>query len=120
MDKVEKILERYKIYLGVRDVAVEIRPYKTRDAFTNLSSSPPTIYLNEYLIDDEEILEYLILRELVHVYLHKYPPMRYGRPNLLYSDKFSSVLRFFMPEEKEEKIKEKIMKKLAEANRRLQ
>jgi len=61
MEKIEKILEKCKIYIGVRDVAVEIRPYKTRDAFTNLSSSPPTIYLNEHLIDDEEIVEYLII-----------------------------------------------------------
>ena len=38
MNKFEKILERYKIYLGVRDVAVEIRPYKTRSAFTNPTS----------------------------------------------------------------------------------
>jgi len=52
MDKVEKILERYRIYLGVKDVKVVVRPYKTRTAFTKLSS-PPTISLNEYLIDDE-------------------------------------------------------------------
>jgi hypothetical protein len=52
MEKVERILERCKIYLGVKDVKVVVRPYKTRTAFTNLSSSPPTIYLNEYLIDD--------------------------------------------------------------------
>jgi hypothetical protein len=112
MDKVEKILQRYKIYLGVRDVAVEIRPYKTRDAFTNLTSSPPTIYLNKHLIDDEEILEYLILREMIHIALHKYPPMRYGTPNLSHSNKSNSALRFFVPKEKEEKIKKKIMKKL--------
>jgi hypothetical protein len=117
MDKVEKILERYKIYLGVKDVKVVVRPYKTRDAFTNLSSSPPIIYLNKHLIDDEEILEYLILRELIHIALHRFPPMRYGTPNLSYSDKFNSVLRFFVPEEKEEKTKEKIVKKL-EVNRR--
>ncbi len=70
-------MEKYETYLGVRDVAIEIRPYKTRTAFTNLTSSPPTIYLNEYLIDDEEILEYLILRELIHISLHMYPSMRY-------------------------------------------
>jgi len=96
----------------VRDVAVEIRPYKTRDAFANLTSSPPTIYLNKHLIDDEEVLDYLILRELIHIKLHMYPPMRYGTPNLSHSDKFYSALRFFVPEEKEEKIKKKIMKKL--------
>jgi len=77
MDKVEKTLEKYKIYLGVKDVELVVGPYKTRSAFTNLASSPPTIYLNEYLIDDEEILEYLILRELIHITLHMYPSMRY-------------------------------------------
>jgi len=53
-----------------------VRPYKTRSAFTNLAGSPPTIYLNEYLIDDEKILEYLVLRELIHISLHMYPPTR--------------------------------------------
>ena len=61
MDKVERILEKYKIYIGVKDVKLVVRPYKTRTAFTNLTSSPLTIYLNEYLIDDEEIVEYLII-----------------------------------------------------------
>ena len=116
MDKVEKILERYKTYLGVKDVKVVVRPYKTKDAFTDLTNK--TIYLNKYLIDDEEILEYLILRELVHISLHSYPPMRYGTPSLSYTDKFNSVLYFFMSKEKVEKIGEKIMKRLIEVNRR--
>ncbi len=67
----EKTLQRYRIYLGVKDVKLVVRPYKSRTAFTNLSS-PPTIYLNEHLIDDEEIVEYLILRELIHIRLHMY------------------------------------------------
>jgi predicted metal-dependent hydrolase len=67
MEKIQRIVERYKTYIGVRDVVVEIRRYKTRDAFTNLTSSPPIIYLNEYLIDDEEVVEYLIIRELIHM-----------------------------------------------------
>jgi len=66
-----KKLERYKVYLGVKDVKLVVRPYKTRIAFTNLSSSPPTIYLNEHLIDDEEVVEYLI-RELIHIKLNMY------------------------------------------------
>ena len=111
MDKVEKILEKYKIYIGVKDVKLVVRPYRTRDAFTNLASSPPTIYLNEYLIDDEEVVEYLLLRELIHIKLNSYPPMRYGTPSLSYADKFNSNLNFFIPEEKVEKIREKIMKK---------
>jgi uncharacterized protein YlbG (UPF0298 family) len=119
MNKVEKILEKYKIYLGVKDVKLVERPYKTRTAFTNLSSSPPTIYLNEHLIDDEEILEYLVLRELIHIRLHMYPPMRYGG-NLSYAEKFDSILHFFIPKEKVEEIREKMVKKLIEVNRRLQ
>ena len=42
---------------------------------------------------------------MIHIMLHMYLPMRYGTPNLSYSDKFDSVLRFFVPEEKERKIK---------------
>jgi hypothetical protein len=107
MEKIERILERYKTYLGMRDVVVEIRRYKTRDAFTNLTSSPPIIYLNEYLIDDEVVVEYLIIRELIHIKLHMYPPMRYGVPSLSYADKFNSILNFFLPKEKVEEIRGK-------------
>ncbi len=57
MEKIERILERYKIYLGVKDVKVVVRPYKTRTAFKKLSS-PPTIYLNKHLIN-ERVVEYL-------------------------------------------------------------
>ena len=87
-----------------------VRPYKTRSAFTNLVSTPPTIYLNEYLIDDEEVLEYLILREMVHIMLHMYPPTRYGTPSLSYAEKFDSALNFFIPKEKVEEIREKMVK----------
>jgi len=118
MDKVEKILERYKIYLGVKDVKLVVRPYKTRDAFTNLSSSPPTIYLNEYLIDDEEIVEYLIIRELIHIALYRYRSRYTG--GLSYAEKFYSILHIFKPKEKVEEIREKMEKKLIEVNRRLQ
>jgi hypothetical protein len=77
-------------------------------------SSPPTIYLNEYLIDDEEILEYLILRELIHISHHMHPPMRYGT-SLSYAEKFGNILHFYT--KGNEKIREKIEKLM---NRRLQ
>ena len=118
MEKVEKTLEKYKIYIGVKDVKLVVRPYKTRDAFTNLSSSPPTIYLNEHLTDDEEVVEYLIIRELIHIKLHMYPPMRYGMSSLSYTEKFENNLHFFIPKEKVEEIRERIFKKLIEVNRR--
>jgi hypothetical protein len=105
MEKIERILERYKTYLGMRDVVVEIRRYKTRSAFTNLSSSPPIIYLNEYLIDDEEVVEYLIIRELIHIKLHMYPPMRYGVLSLSYTEKFENNLYFLIPKEKVEEMR---------------
>jgi hypothetical protein len=106
MDKVEKILEKYKIYIGVKDVKLVVRPYKTRTAFTNLSL-PPTIHLNEYLIDDEKILEYLIFRGLIHIKLHMYPPMRYGVSSLSYTEKFENNLYFLIPKEEVEEIREK-------------
>jgi len=117
--RLKRFLERYKIYLGIKAVKLVVGPYKTRTAFTNLSSPPPTIHLNEYLIDDEEVVEYLILRELIHIKLNMYPPMRYSTPSLSYAAKFNSALNFFMPKEKVEEIREK-MEKLIEVNRRLQ
>jgi hypothetical protein len=109
MEKIQRILEKYKTYIGVRDVAVEIRPYKTRDAFTNLTSSPPIIYLNEYLIDDEEVVEYLIIRELIHIKLHMYRS-RYTDGNLTYTEKFENNLYFLIPKEKVEEMRKRIFK----------
>jgi len=117
MDNVEEIW--IQNLPSVKDVKSVVRLYKTRTAFTNLSSSPPTIYLNEYLIDDEEVVEYLILRELIHIRLYMYPP-EYGVPGLSYAEKFYGVLHFFIPKEKVEEIREKMVKKLIEVNRRLQ
>jgi hypothetical protein len=118
MDKVEKILEKYKIYIGVKDVKLVVRPYKTRDAFSDLTNR--VIYLNEYLIDDEEVVEYLIIRELIHIKLHQYPQPRYSVSTLTYTDKFYSTLYFLIPTEKVEEMRERIFKKLIEVNRRLQ
>ena len=92
----ERVGKLQRIYLSVKDVKVVVRPYKTRTAFTKLSS-PPTISLNEYLIDDEEVLEYLILREMIHIKLNMYPPIRYTG-GLSYAEKFDSVLHFFAKE----------------------
>jgi len=76
-----------------------VRPYKTRAAFTNLSS-PPTIYLNRHLIDDEEVVKYLLLRELIHIKLNMYPPTRCGTPSLSCTERFENTLNFFLPKEK--------------------
>ena len=65
--------------------------------------------------DDEEVLD-LILREMIHIKLNMYPPIRYTG-GLSYAEKFDSVLHFFA-KEKVEEIREK-MEKL-EVNRRLQ
>jgi len=80
-----------------------------RTAFTNLSSLSP-------VNDDEEVLD-LILREMIHIKLNMYPPIRYTG-GLSYAEKFDSVLHFFA-KEKVEEIREK-MEKLIEVNRRLQ
>ena len=84
-----------------------------------MSSSPPTIYLNEYLIDDEEVVEYLLLQGLIHIKLNSYPPTRYGTPSLSYAEKFDNILHFYT-KRRNEKIREKMVKKLIEINRRLQ
>ncbi len=57
---------------------------------------------------------------MIHIKLHMYPPMRYGTPSMSYTEKFNRALNFFLPKEKVEEIREKMMKKLIEVNRRLQ
>ena len=57
----------------------------------------------------------MILRELIRVKLNMY---RSSYSGLTYTDKFDSILYFFMPKEKVEKIRERIVKKLMEVNRR--
>jgi hypothetical protein len=85
-----------------------VRPYKTRTALTNLASLPPIIYLNEHLIDDEEVVEYLLPRELIHIKLHMFRSRYTGGSS--YAAKFDSALHFFIPKEKVEKIREKMEK----------
>ncbi len=41
---------------------------------------------------------------MIHIRLHMYPPMRYTG-GLSYAEKFDSVLHFFIPKEKVEKIR---------------
>jgi hypothetical protein len=65
-----------------------VRPYKTRTAFAASS----IIYLNEHLIDDEEIVEYLILREMICIKLNMYRSRCSG---LTYAAKFDSILHLY-------------------------
>jgi hypothetical protein len=95
MEKIERILERYKVYLGVKDVKLVVRPYKTRSAFTNLTSSLLIIYINEYLI----------IRELIHIKLHMYLSRYTGC--LSHAEKFDNILHFIIPKEKVEEIRGK-------------
>jgi hypothetical protein len=93
----------------VKDVELAVGPYKSRTAFTNLSSLP-TIYLNEYLIDDEEILEYLILRELIHIRLHMYRSKYTGGSS--YAEKFTTFSTSIL----KEKVATSILKEKVEKN----
>ena len=86
-----------------------VRPYKARTAFSDLTNR--VIYLNEYLIDDEEVVEYLTLSELMHIKLNMYPS-RYGDSS--YAEKFDLLLCLGSKLRGLER-----MEKLREANRRL-
>jgi hypothetical protein len=48
-----------------------------------LTSSLPTIYLNKHLIDGEEVVEYLIIRELIHIKLYIYRSRYTGGSHLV-------------------------------------
>ena len=104
---VNRFLTRYKLILGVKeDVKIKIRRYKTKTAFVDLRSK--IIYINRDLLDlGEDVVEYLLLHELLHIKLKEKH----------HTAQFYAVLHFFIPEEKVNEIKEKIIKKLIEINR---
>jgi hypothetical protein len=52
---------------SVKDVKLVVRSYETRTAFCDLTNR---IIYHEYLVDDEEVAEYLIFRELIHKAQH--------------------------------------------------
>jgi len=104
---VNRFLTRYKLILGVKeDVKIKIRRYKTKTAFVDLRSK--IIYMNRDLLDlGEDVIEYLLLHELLHIKLREKH----------HTAQFYAILHFFIPEEKVNEIKEKIIKKLIETNR---
>jgi len=104
---VNRFLTRYKLILGVKeDVKIKIRRYKTKTAFVDLRSK--IIYMNRDLLDlGEDVIEYLLLHELLHIKLREKH----------HTSQFYAILHFFIPEEKANEIKEKIIKKLIEINR---
>ena len=104
---VNRFLTRYKLILGIKEeVKVKIRRYSTRTAFVDLRSK--IIYINRDLLDlGEDVIEYLLLHELLHIKLREKH----------HTTQFYAILHFFIPEEKANEIKEKIIKKLIETNR---
>jgi predicted metal-dependent hydrolase len=99
---IKEILRKYKLRLGINEeVKVKVRNYKTRAAFCNIKTK--TIYINKNLLDlDDDILEYLILHELLHIKLNsKY-----------HTDDFCKMLHEFIPLDKIMHIGTKIREKL--------
>jgi predicted metal-dependent hydrolase len=104
---VNRFLTRYKLILGVKEeVKVKIRRYNTKTAFVDLRSK--IIYINRDLLDlGEDVIEYLLLHELLHIKL--------GAKH--HTAQFYTILHFFIPEEKVNEIKEKMIEKLIKINR---
>jgi Predicted metal-dependent hydrolase len=99
---IKEILSKYKFQIGINEeIKIKVRNYKTRAAFCNLKTK--TIYINKNLLDlNEDILEYLILHELLHIKLNsKY-----------HNDDFYKILYEFIPSEKIMYIGTKIREKL--------
>jgi predicted metal-dependent hydrolase len=101
---IERHLLRYKLMLGIRDdVKVEVRRYRTKAALSNIKTR--TIYINKDLLDlGEDVIEYLVLHELLHIKLQS----RY------HDERFYSMLYFLIPPEKVEAIRRVIMERMVQ------
>lgn len=103
---IKRILEEYKNKLGIEgEVKVRLRNYKSKSAFVDLKTK--TIYINKNLVDlGEEVVEYLILHELIHLKL---------RTKLHTADFYSELYNFISPErlvELRSQVNRKIVDKL--------
>jgi predicted metal-dependent hydrolase len=100
---IEKTLARYTLLLGVRDVKVRVRRLKTKAASSNIKTR--TIYINKDLLDlGEEVIEYLILHELLHIKLQ----------SVYHDSRFYEMLYFLMTPEKVEAIRRMIMERMVQ------
>ncbi|MCC6065852.1 MAG: DUF45 domain-containing protein [Thermofilum sp.] len=99
---VEKILAEYMSQLGIgEEVKVKLKNYKVRSAFCNLRTR--TIYLNSILVDlGEEAIRYLLLHELIHI----------KQGNRYHNDEFYRLLYKFIPQEKVDAVRERIIEAL--------
>ena len=100
---IERVLSEYRLLLGVRDVKVRVRRLRTKAASSNIKTR--TIYINKDLLDlGEEVIEYLILHELLHIKLQ----------SVYHDGRFYEMLHLFISPEKVEAIREVIMKRMVQ------
>jgi predicted metal-dependent hydrolase len=88
--------------LGIgEEVKVKLKNYKVRSAFCNFRTR--TIYLNSILIDlGEEVIRYLLLHELIHI----------KQGNRYHNNEFYRLLYKFIPPEKVDTVRERIIEAL--------
>jgi|GEM_PF-1925551 predicted metal-dependent hydrolase len=101
---IKRILEECKNKLGIEEeVRVKLRNYRSRSAFIDLKTR--TIYINKNLIDlGEEVVEYLILHELIHLKLG----------TKLHTADFYSELYNFIPPERLIELRSKVNRKMVD------
>jgi predicted metal-dependent hydrolase len=100
---IERALTRYMLLLGVRDVKVRVRRLKTKAASSNIKTR--TIYINKDLLDlGEDVIEYLVLHELIHIKLQ----------SVYHDERFYSMLYFLMTPEKVDAIRRRIMERMVQ------
>jgi predicted metal-dependent hydrolase len=99
---VEKILAEYISQLGIgEEVKIKLKNYKVRSAFCNLRTR--TIYLNSIIINlGEEAIRYLLLHELIHI----------KQGNRYHNNEFYRLLYRFIPPEKVDAVRERIIEAL--------
>lgn len=92
MERVKRIFEHYKKVLGLEDVKLEFKEYKTKIASCSLKRRKITLSTRLLNLDDS-VIKYIILHELLHLKLNsKY-----------HGNEFHKLLEKFLTKEDVEK-----------------
>jgi len=105
-----QILENYMKQLGLDDLKIHLRTRKLKTKAASCNLDKNIIYINKYLLTnnevDEKIISYIILHELLHIKLK----------TTIHTLEFNEMLQKYFNKEELEAIHKTIVKKLTELN----
>lgn len=99
--EVKELFEQYKKVLGLKDVKLEFKDYKTKVASCSLKTRRVTLS-TKLLGMEEHVIKYILLHELLHLKLN----------SKFHGEEFHKLLEDFLTKEEVEKARAVVLKEV--------